>query len=235
MNAFPHALDASRPVQVGLVVLQADETIEADLRRLMPAEIELLVTRVPSGEAVTPETLGAMGGVLSAAAGLLPKGARLAAVGYGCTSGTAQIGAERVAGLLRAACGAPAATDPLSALVDECRRRGWTRLALLSPYVAPVSERLRAALGAQGIATPVFGSFEVSEEARVARIDGASILAAAEALAVQGGTDATFLSCTNLRTLDVLGPIEARTGRPALSSNLVLATHLCRLAGRPEA
>ena len=50
-------------------------------------------------------------------------------------------------------------------------------------------------------------------------------------MAVETGCDAVFLSCTNLRTLNVIPEIEARIGKPVLSSNQVLAWHLLRLAG----
>jgi len=50
------------------------------------------------------------------------------------------------------------------------------------------------------------------------------------ALVDQVEVDAIFLSCTNLRTLDVIAPIEERIGKPVLSSNLVLSWHMCRLA-----
>ncbi|PJE33778.1 Asp/Glu racemase, partial [Pseudooceanicola lipolyticus] len=124
-----------------------------------------------------------------------------------------------------------AVTEPVSALVAACATLGLTRLAILSPYVAAVSERLRAVLAGQGIETPVFGSFEESEEARVARFAPESIHAAAVDLVRTGGVDGLFLSCTNLDTLDIIAPLEAETGLPVLSSNLVLAWHLGRLAG----
>jgi hypothetical protein len=46
-----------------------------------------------------------------------------------------------------------------------------------------------------------------------------------------GDCEAVFLSCTNLRTLGVIDPIEAAFGKPVLSSNVVLAWHLAQLAG----
>lgn len=230
-NAFPFALSPDRPPQIGLIVLQSDESIEPDFHRLIPAEAELLVSRVPSGAEVTTETLSAQEAHLTAAAALFPLSARFAAVGYGCTSGTAQIGAAEVARRIHAGTATDAVTEPVSALIAACRSLGIGRLALLSPYVAPVSARLRETLAAAGIATPVFGSFDVAEEARVARIDRASILQAAGALAAGAEVDALFLSCTNLRTLDVIGLLEAQLGLPVLSSNLVLAWHLLQLAG----
>ena len=47
--------------------------------------------------------------------------------------------------------------------------------------------------------------------------------------------DAVFLSCTNLRTLDVLDALERDLGKPVVSSNLATMWHALRLAGlRPR-
>ena len=230
--SLPYALAApDRPV-LGLIALSSDETVERDLRALIPVrEADLLVTRVPSGAEVTLASLGAMEAALPAAAALLPAAAPLAGIGYACTSGASVIGSEAVAAMVhRARPGVPV-TDPLAALVAACRRRGVTRLALLSPYVEEVSRGLREALGRAGIATPLFASFEEAEEARVARIDRASIVDGAAALARAGGAEAIFLSCTNLRALEAAAEIEARTGLPALCSNGVLGEEMRRMAG----
>ena len=232
---FPHALTPLRPPQVGLVVLQSDETVEIDLRRLLAPDVELLVTRVPSGAEVTPETLAAMEHHLGAAAALFPHGVKLACAAYACTSGSAQIGVARIGEILSGAVSTASVTNPVAALVAACRSLGLRRLGLLSPYTRDVSDRLREVLAAEGIETPVFGSFEVAEEARVARIDGASIAAGAEALAAQGGIDGLFLSCTNLRTLDVIDGLESRLDLPVLSSNTVLAWHISTLVGQRAA
>lgn len=230
---FPHDLEPQRPTQVGLIVLQSDETIEPDLHRLLPPELELLVSRIPSGAEVTPDTLAAMEGYMTASAALFPGGARLAAVGYGCTSGTAQIGAAEVAARIRKAVPAPHVTEPVSALIAACAALGLRRLALLSPYSAPVSNRLRAVLAAAGIETPTFGSFLIEEEARVVRISAGSVLAAGQQLVAESPepVDALFLSCTNLRTLPVIAALEETIGLPVLASNTVLAWHMARLAG----
>ena len=232
---LPHEIHP-RPPALGLVVLQADETIEADMRRLLPPVDEggadLLVTRVPSGREVTRETLAAMEGEITAACRLFPAGRPLAAVGYGCTSGTAVIGAERVAALVRAGVEAAHVTEPVSALVARCRERGVRRLAFVSPYTEPVSRALRAVLEGHGLEIARFASFDVAEEARVARIDTASVIAAARSVVADGrdgAVDAVFLSCTNLRTLPAIAALDL--GVPVWSSNTVLAWHLGRLSG----
>lgn len=232
-----YRLEDTRPPQIGLIVLQADETIEPDMRRLLPAGIEMLVSRVPSDKYVTSETLAAMAPVLTAAARLMPAGAQLSAVGYGCTSGTAEIGVERIHDLVREGVRTPAVTEPVSALLAACSHLGVKRLGVISPYIESVSQTLFAVLARSGVEIPAFGTFDQSQEATVVRITPGSIVEAATTVASQAKCDAIFLSCTNLRALDAIDAAERLTGIPVLSSNQVLAWHLCRLAGvtaRPD-
>ena len=168
---------------------------------------------------------------LPAAAGLLPRAAEFDVVGYGCTSGSAVIGAAEIAELVGSACDTKQVTEPLSSLLAICAARGVGRLAFLWPYVAGVSQTLREALGRRGVETPVFGTFDEVEDARVARISPISIRDAAIELGRSSKVDGVFLSCTNLQTLDVLGEIEAAVGKPVFSSNQVLAWNMARLAG----
>ncbi len=222
----------SRPT-LGLVSLQVDERIEADFRQLLPTSVDLMVTRILSGRDVTPQTLAQMESDLPQAAALLPDAVTFDVIGYGCTSGAAQIGPDRVASGLRKGARCTHVSEPVSALVAACRALGLRRLALLSPYVDTVSERLRAVLSRQGIETPVFGSFNEAEEARVARITPGSVARAARAMVPVAPVDALFLSCTNLNTLPVLPALERESGLPVLSSNLVLAWHMLQVSGAP--
>ncbi|MFT7596674.1 MAG: maleate isomerase [Paracoccaceae bacterium] len=141
------------------------------------------------------------------------------------------MGADKIAAQVHKGAQTQAVTEPLSALVAASAALGIHRLAFLSPYVETVSGRLRDALRAKGVQTPVFGTFAESEEAKVVRISPDAIRQAALDLAAQGNSDAIFLSCTNLNTLDIIAPLEAETGLPVLSSNQVLAWHMCQLAG----
>lgn len=217
---------------LGLIVLQPDETIEHDMRRMLPMEdVTLYVSRIPSEVEVSNDSLAAMRADLPTAARLMPRGLRLDAVGYGCTSASSVIGPAAIADLIHDGCDTGAVTEPLSALIAACRHLGITRIGFLSPYIEDVSATLRAALAKAGVESPVFGSFDEAVEANVARIDGPSIIAAAKTLADQGGIEALFLSCTNLRTLDVIDRIEAETGLTVLASNQVLAWHMGQITG----
>jgi len=231
MSAFPYALQEDNLPRLGLIVLQVDETIEGDFRRLFPAHVARLhVTRVPSGAELTPDSIAGMKRTLPDAARLLPATQPLDVVGYACTSGTTLIGADRVRDLVAGAVQTKTVTDPLSAALAQCHSLSVARLGVVSPYIASVSEPIRAAFEAGGIAVPDTLSFGEQVEARVARIAPRSIADAARALAQRNKLDAVFLSCTNLRTLDILAPLSKELGLPVLSSNQCLAAHMAALA-----
>ena len=236
---LPYSLAPPDPAPLGLIVLQSDETIEMEFRQLLGPDQPLFVSRIPSDTEVTSQTLAAMRGRITDVARLFPEGRRLAAVGYGCTSASAEIGPGPVARLIKAGCDCGATTEPLSALIAACEALGVRRIGFVSPYVPPVSARLREAIGAGGVTVARFDSFDEPLEANVVRIEAGALREAAHRIAAGGGIDAVFLSCTNLRTFRFLAGLEAELGLPFLSSNLVLGWHMLRLAGlnmpdRPE-
>ncbi|MEL6978702.1 MAG: Asp/Glu racemase [Pseudomonadota bacterium] len=227
------ALEEAIP-RLGLIALQTDETIERDFRRLFPAEAAYLyVSRVPSGADATPESLRAMEKALPAAAALLPPPLTFDAVGYGCTSASALIGPDRVRALIRGAVSARAVADPTSAAIEACAALGLRRLAYVSPYIDSVSLPAIERLEAAGLSIVAGVSFHEESETVVAKIDPVSIREAALSVGRGREVEAVFISCTQLRALEVVEEIEATLGKPALCSNLCLAWSMARAAGAP--
>lgn len=226
MTAFPYTLAGpiGAKATLGLIVLQVDETIEQDFRRLFRDDgVALYVSRIPSGDDLTPDTIATMEATLPAAAALLPPAARFDVVGYACTSGTTLIGADRVADLVRSAATTKAVADPLTAAISALRALSATSVGIVSPYIDSVAQPIRSAFERAGFRVPATASFGETVEARVARIDPASIHAAAVSVGRQPEVDAVFLSCTNLRTLDIIDDLEQTLGKPVVSSNQALA------------
>lgn len=216
----------------GLLVLSSDETLEQEMRHLFPVTgLALHSARVTNADRVGVETLAAMAETLTPAAAQLPAAPDYDVIGYGCTSATAVLGSDRVAALIRAGRHTRAVTTPLDALVAACGALGLRRIAVLTPYVPEVNAGVLAALQARGVEAPAAHGLGIPEEAAVARLAPAQILAPARALVEGAAVDGLFLSCTNLPTRAVVPVLEAETGLPVLSSNLVLAWHMARLAG----
>mgnify|MGYP001795958179 CR=1 FL=1 len=235
MSGFPYTLSNDPRPRLGLIVLQADETIEDDFHRLFdPTKVSISVTRIPSGAEVTPDTLRAMELALPHAAGLFPEAARFNVIGYACTSGTTLIGSNRVEALVKGAVQTRAVTNPLAATFQAIEALGLKRVGIVSPYLPSIVSDLSAAFEAVGITVPDTVSFGEEVEANVARIAPTSTIEAARDLAERTSLDGLFLSCTNLRTHDILAPLEAELGLPVLSSNQTLAWHMAHLAGMPS-
>ena len=232
MSSYPYHLFESTLPAMGLIVLRVDETVETDIRRdVTPDLARLHVTRVPSGDELTPESIAGMERELVAAASLLPPACTFDVVGYACTSGAAQIGPDRVRTLVASGAKARQVTDPLSAALAAFEQLGVGRVGIVSPYVSSVAEPIRRAFVTHGVGVPDMLSFGEMIEARVARIDPRSIAEAARALAGRCELDAVFLSCTNLRTYDILPELADDLQMPVLSSNQVLSWHMAGLAG----
>ncbi len=234
VSIFPYTLVEIEPIRIAMIVLQSDETIERDMIELR-GDADLFFTRVPSGQEVNVTTLQSMAEHITASAKLLPQTLRFDAVGYGCTSGTAQIGVAKIHKLVSQGTKATHVTEPVSALIAACKHLRLKRLAFLSPYIESISKNLRNVLAQNGIDSPKFGTFAEAEETKVVRISGQSVIEAAQDLCKSKDVDGIFLSCTNLRTLDLIEPLEASTSLPVISSNLALAWHLGKLSGGSKA
>lgn len=227
---------AAQPIgyraNLGAVLLRTDETLEHDMRRLLPLEgVALYATRIPVAPTITVDSLGAMEANLTASASLLPPNLSYAAVAYGCTSATSVIGHERVAELIGQGCQAQQVVTPISGLADACRALGLKRLALVTPYEPDVNVGLRKTIQDQGLSLSAEACFYENQDPKVAQLAPEAVADAARAAVALADCDGVFISCTNVRTLDIVASLEADLGLPVLSSNLCLIWALMRRAG----
>ncbi len=221
---------------MGLIVLQADETIEHEFRHLMPDQgVALYHSRIVMPADVNPRTLVSMKTRLPEAAGMLPA-IRYDVIGYGCTSGATMIGSAEVAAAIGQVHPGVQVSDPITAVVAACRALNIHRVGFVTPYVAEVSAAMRALLEQHGLRIAGFGSFEQGDDQVVARIAPGSVMWAIESVAAMEDCDGVFVSCTNLRVAGIVAEAERRIAKPVISSNLALAWHMQRLAGlQPQA
>ncbi|EEE44305.1 maleate cis-trans isomerase family protein [Roseibium alexandrii] len=217
---------------LGLIVLQADETIENEFRPLFDQDgVTLNHTRIESAPEVTSETLIRMKSQLTGTAALLPGARDLDVIGYACTSASTVIGSDAVAAAVRKAHPTTKVTNPAAAVLAALEHLNAKKLGVVTPYIAEVSEAVVSLLKDNCLTVVNLGSFGQSEEAVVARISPASVEEAICSVGSAPEIDAVFASCTNLRTFPVLKACEAKLGKPVISSNSALAWHMMRLAG----
>jgi maleate isomerase len=215
--------------RVGLIIPSVNATIEPEFAWIAPPGLSFHAARIPLRE-TTPAGLREMNEGVEAAARLLAS-VSPDAVAYACTSGSFLEGRERLRAqvdAIGAIAGCPVVATS-AALIDALRALGIQRVALATPYldsINRVEERFledhafevvsMRALGLSGAAireVPPERVFELACEADCDLADG------------------IFVSCTDLRALEVVEALEARLAKPVLTSNQVTMWALLRVLG----
>ena len=145
MHKLPYelGLPVGSRSKLGLIVLQADETIEFEFWQLISGlDLALHVSRISSSSKVSEDTLMAMKKELTKAASLFPEKLKFDIVGYACTSASSVIGSETVSKMIKKGCNTGEVCNPISSLIDACNYMKINDILFLSPYVSDVSNRL---------------------------------------------------------------------------------------------
>lgn len=222
--------------RIGAIVLATDHTIEHEWRRMLALpDVDFYVARIWNDAQITPETLQALGADIAPATRLiLPNDERLDAIAFACTSGAMVLGDASVAAEVhRHRPGVPV-TSPMLAGITALKALGLRRVALLTPYMQAINDRMRAHIEAQGVTVPAMGSFNNPDDLVASSITPETILREAIALGSSPDVDGVFISCSSFRAAGIIERLEAATGKPATASNHAMAWHALRLAGYRE-
>lgn len=228
----PDVFDEGRHwrAKLGFVLLAMEQTIESDLFRMAPAGVGIHVTRAAMSNSVNVDTLRAMANGLRPAAGVLLPELELDVVCYGCTSGSIVIGEDVVEAQLAAGSGARRVTTLVGGVVAGLRALQARRLSVITPYVAGINDLELTYLQRQGFDVDTLVGLEIELDQDIARVRPEFLLDFAEQQ-VHPDSDAVFISCGALRSIDIIDELEARIGRPVVTSNQAMMWHCLRSAG----
>lgn len=223
------SIDYGDRLRVGLIVPSGNVVAEPEIHAMLPAGVRAYVTRLPLVGS-TPEDLQAMVGGLDAATDLLGDAAP-DVIAFHCTAATTvEPGAgAAISGRITARTGtvAFATSQALLAALDAL---GARRLALLTPYTTvphTLEQRFLEAHGAEVVTEEALGLNTNTEMAAVPPDELADLVLRHG----DSGADAFVLSCTALRSGGIVEALEARLGRPVLTSNQVTAWYAARVGG----
>ncbi len=233
LSRVPAALDDRPiPVRIGLVALATDHTSEVDFARIFdPVEVGLYVNRIAFENPTTRESLMKTGPRLTEAAEQILPGEAVDVIAYGCTAASIVLGDGKVAEYLQAAKPDTPVVSPSSAAFDAFEVLGAKRISVLTPYTPSVTDELADYFSANGPEVISATCFGLDDDREMARISEAAIIDGGIA-ALAPEADALFLSCTGLRAAVCAERIEAKTGKPVVTSNQAMAWRCLRHAGR---
>ncbi len=138
---------------------------------------------------------------------------------YGCTAAGFLGGPAGNAGMvdkLRARTGA-SVVSTAGAMVDVLREEDINETAVVTPYLQPVNDGLRAYLKSSGIAVETLNSFFCKTTAELGQITEEQVLELA-LRTVTPQSKSLFIACTQLPTLNAIAALRAKLDIPVWSS-----------------
>jgi maleate isomerase len=214
------------------VVAPFDLALDRELWRWTPENVTLYVTRTAFVPVPMTVEMASMisdeAAVHSATRDLLVPEPEV--VAYACTSGSFVHGVagERALTTVMLEAGAPAAVTTSGALVQALDVLGASRVSIATPYVESVTERLHAFLDEHGI--EVVTSVGLGLLGQIWKVNYRQVVDIVRS-ADRPEADAMFISCTNLPTYDIIGPLEQELGKPVLTANQVTIWAALRAMG----
>jgi maleate isomerase len=119
------------------------------------------------------------------------------------------------------------------ALVEALRALPARRIALVTPYMKPLAEKVVGYLEAEGLEVTDWRALEVEDNHAVGRIEGDRVLAAARSLDL-GNADALVLSaCVQMPSLALIDDAEREFGLPVISAATAGAYSILTALGLP--
>jgi maleate isomerase len=231
-----------QPYRVGLIVPSSNVTMETELPALMARHsaaargFTFHSSRAVLHQ-VDAESLRRMVDQADRCAGEIAD-ARVDVVAYACLiaimaagAGAHEAAEARLTASLRASgCAAPL-TSSAGALVRTLQRLGASKVAIVAPYMRPLTRVVVDYLAAYGIEVVDSVSLEVADNVAVGRLDPAALIDHARRLQ-RDGADAIVLSaCVQMPSLDAIAGTENELGLRVVSAATATASEVLSLLG----
>ncbi len=217
--------------KIGVIDISSCANLEPELYALAPPGVAILTTRVPLPQ-TTPKELEVLGQTAEQAARELAS-AQPDCIVFACTSGSFINGAgydlQIAAQLQAAAKGIPVVTTA-TALRLALSALDIKRFSLATPYLPIVTQRAVDYFNANGYQVVNRQCLGLDTDYAI----GLQTLEQVERLACNVDcpqAEAVVISCTNLKTLPLLQPLEAKLGKPVISANQATLWHALRSIG----
>ncbi|WP_324741230.1 maleate cis-trans isomerase family protein [Pseudomonas veronii] len=104
------------------------------------------------------------------------------------------------------------------ALVDGLKVMGAKRIALVAPYMRPLTELVVDYIEHEGIEVKVWHALEIPDNLDVARHDPAKLAGIVAGLDIEGVDVVVLSACVQMPSLSAVSTVEAQTGKPVLTA-----------------
>lgn len=221
-------MTSPRSVRIGQIVPSSNTTMETEIPAMLRAREGTETFTFHSArmrmKRVSQEDLAAMDAQSDRCA-LELADAEVDVMGYACLVAIMSMGhgyhrrsQERLGGVLREAGSAAAIVNSAGALIDGLKLMGARRIAVVTPYMKPLSRMVVDYIEAEGIAVDDCAALEVADNLAVGRLDPAGLPAIVDGLDHKGADAIVLSACVQMPSLAAIAEVEARTAKPVVTA-----------------
>ncbi|WP_258084015.1 maleate cis-trans isomerase family protein [Thermococcus thermotolerans] len=204
--------------RLGLIVPSSNTTMEMELHSAIPEGVSLHTARVPLRN-VTEEELVKMNTLAVEAARLL-RDAGVEMILYGCTSGSFIGGKDyekELESRIEEEVNVPVVSTS-TAVVEALKMLDARDILVITPYTDEINEREKEFLEANEFNVLDTRGLGIEDNTQIGKLEPYEAYRLAKA-SFMDEADAVFISCTNLRTFEIIEPLEEDLGIPVVTSN----------------
>ncbi|APG47264.1 aspartate/glutamate racemase family protein [Phaeobacter porticola] len=215
---------------LGFILMSTDLACEADIFAMAPEGLGIHITRLKTDDYTTNETLARHIDHMADAASRIQPDMKPEVIAYCCTSGSIVCREENVFREIRR--GAPYAQPMciVTGVMDALREVGAKQIVVGTPYLDDVNTAEAEYLAAAGFDILDIQGLRLETGVEFGQVEPAYWKDFALEID-QPEADAIFLSCSGVRSLEVVDEIEQATGKPVITSNQALMWSCLRRAG----
>ncbi len=104
------------------------------------------------------------------------------------------------------------------ALVDGVKTMGFKRVAIITPYMKPLTQQVVDYIQSEDIEVTDAMSLEVSDNLAVGRLDPMNLIGHADRLDISNADAVVLSACVQMPSLPAIQTVEDRIGKPVLSA-----------------
>ena len=219
-----------KPYRIGQIVPSSNTTMETEIPAMLNARQAIRPERFTFHSSrmrmkqVRKEELAAMDGESDRCAIELSD-AKVDVLGYACLVAIMAMGLgyhRNSEQRLRQATADNDANAPVitsaGALIEGLKVMGAKRIAIVAPYMKPLTELVVNYIRAEGFEVVDWRALEIPDNLEVARHDPANQPAIVAGMNLEGVDVIVLSACVQMQSLPVVAKVEAQTGKPVLTA-----------------
>ncbi len=207
-----------KTLRLGLLIPSSNTTMEYEFNVMRPKEATVHVARMRLKEVTISKLMDMEKEIETAALRLAD--AKVNVIGFGCTSGSLFRGLghdQEIVTRIEKTTDTPAVATA-GAIVNALKALNLSKISVATPYTEEINSLERRFLEENGLAIQKIKGLGIKDNLKIGEQTSRTIYDLVKEVDT-AWNDGIFVSCTNLKAIEMIGRLEEELKKPVISSN----------------